>query len=536
VRKRICSIIGAAALSFALVIAVPGAGTAGGRQDGLSAFKRAAIEYKRMHGYLPLNGADTLARQKAHAAAVVAARTGQPVKVAPTGSRDPIIGASWQGVSNAGVSPPDANGAIGPNSYVEIINQNIAIYNRTGGLISTALLTTLTGDFGGFLADPMVLWDPHSQRFYYNVWDVFDSKMDWGFSKDANPTTIPGSWCNYISDFGYDPDIDLPDYPKLGQTREFLLIGVNHYTSPNFLHADRTDVLWVNKYMNPDPVTTCPPATRFGAGLFTDLRNEDGTVAFTPVPAIATDTSSTGFVMTASDIECPDICGVGNLITVHSVRPSPGNPRVPQLTVTGQSITVPPFEPPPDAPQDNSSDLLDTLDGRLMHAVSGRDPANGNRIAVWLAHSVLGGAGAQINWYEVNPLPRTSPSLFQSGVITHPSLYLFDPGMSPDRACDLAGCTHGDSMVLTFNTSSANDFVAIQMVSKIGGGATSGFVLVKQSTTFDNDFTCAPVCRWGDYSGATPDPTKKGGATGEVWLTNQWTDGNAETWNWEATP
>jgi hypothetical protein len=532
--KRHASIFLAAALVSVLAVAMitPAGATPSPKLDPA---KLAAIRYLKMHGYFPLRGADVLAKAKAHAAAVVAAQKGQPAPAAPAGGSAPVIGASWQGVSNPFVSPPDPNGAIGPSSYIEIINQNISIYNRTGGLIATAPLTTLTGDFGGFLSDPMILWDPASQRFFYNVWDVNDSKMDWGFSKDANPTTIPASWCNYISSFGYTTN-DLPDYPKLGQTRDFLLIGVNHYTSPQFLHADRTDLLWINKYKNKNPVTTCPSASTFGAGIFKNLKNEDNTIAFTPVPPIQTDTSPNTFIITSSDIECPDICGTGTLITVHALRPSPTNPLVPQLKVKGQSITVGAFESPPDAPQKNSSDTLDTLDGRLTHAVSGKDPSHSNKLAVWVAHSVLGGAGARINWYEINPLPVSNPTLFQSGSVSNANLYVFNAGISNDRACDLAGCAHGDSMVVGFSTSSSTAFPAAQMVSKIGAGAQSSFVVVKQSTTFDNDFTCAPTCRWGDYGGATPDPTKKGGTVGEVWLSQQFTDGTAETWNWEATP
>ena len=54
------------------------------------------------------------------------------------------------------------------------------------------------------------------------------------------------------------------------------------------------------------------------------------------------------------------------------------------------------------------------------------------------------------------------------------------------------------------------------MVSKVGSGAQSGFVLVKQSTKSDKGFTCSP-CRWGDYGGATPDPAASlSGAQGEV--------------------
>src|SRR5439155_1019246 len=160
-------------------------------------------------------------------------------------------------------------------------------------------------------------------------------EMDWGFSKDPNPTTIPGSWCGYITNFGYNPSTDIPDYPKLGQTKDFLLIGVNHYPSFSSLHAHRTDLLWVYKYEDP---------------------------------------------------------------------------------------------------------ALDTLDGRMTHAVSGIDPLHSNKTAVWVAHSVLGGAGAQVNWYEINPMPIKRPSLFQSGTVSDANLYVFNPGISNDRACDLVSC------------------------------------------------------------------------------------------------
>src|SRR6185503_115011 len=137
--KRRASMVLTAALLTALAVAVMAPAGASARTSGLSPDKQALIKYLRTHGYLPLKGADTLARAKAHAAATIAARTGK--SVAPVaGGANPVIGASWQGLNNVGVSPPDTNGAIGPNSYVEIINQNIGIYNRSGGLVASALL------------------------------------------------------------------------------------------------------------------------------------------------------------------------------------------------------------------------------------------------------------------------------------------------------------------------------------------------------------------------------------------------------------
>ena len=527
---RMLGAIGAAILTLGLVAGLaPASGATPSRAANAD-----LLQYLHLHGYLPLKGEKLLKDTKAAAARRVAAH---PAAQAPstTPLADPTIGASWQGLNNGGVSPPDTNGAIGPNSYLEIINLNLGIYQRTGTLITSASLTTLTGHAS--LSDPMILWDPDTQRFYYNVWDTAQSTMAWGFSKDTNPTTIPGSFCNYTASFGYNPSIDIPDYPKLGQTKDFLLIGVNHYPSFSAMHADRSDVLWINKPQGSGPVTTCPSGSTFGTGIFKDVRNQNGSQAFTPVPAIQTDPSSNGFVITMSDIECPDICGTGTRITVHAVRPSLGNPLVPQLLTTGKSIRVGAYTSPPDAPQKGTSDVLDTLDGRLTHAVSGVDPSHNNRLAVWVSHTVAGGAGSQINWYEINPLPVKHPTLFQSGTVSDPSLWVLNAGISTDRTCTLTQCAHGDAMVLGFSTTSTATFPASQMVSKIGTAAQSGFVLVKQSTTFDNDFTCAPTCRWGDYGGATPDPAASlTDAHGEVWLTNEWTNGTNQTWNWEAKP
>jgi hypothetical protein len=96
------------------------------------------------------------------------------------------------------------------------------------------------------------------------------------------------------------------------------------------------------------------------------------------------------------------------------------------------------------------------------------------------------------------------------------------------------------NMVMGFNTSSSSQYSAIQMVSKRSGSAQSAFVVVNQSTGSNID-SCGPTCRWGDYSGATPDPLI--GAGGQVWLSGEWnrpfTDGSTPTWatwNWAAAP
>jgi hypothetical protein len=503
--------------------AVAGAGTtAPGRMPG-------TVPSIRSHGPANLAGAGALT-----AGPVVARHASGGGSTAAA----PILGASWQGLNDPSLTPADPNGAIGPNSYVEIINEMLGIYQRNGTLIASATLHTLTGD-ANFLGDPMVLWDPITQRFYYNVWDINLQTMQWGFSKSANPTSIPGSFCAYSANFGY-PTTEYPDYPKLGQTRDFLLIGVNHYPTGSSVTADRSDLLWIDKPQGNGPITTCPPSSNFLTGKFTNLRNQDGTQAFTPVPAIQDDPSKVGFVMTSSDLECPGFCGTGNLITVHPVRPTPGNPMVPQMLVTGKSITVPVYAvPPANAPQKGTTNLLETLDARLEHAVSAIDPSIG-KMVVWTGHAVASGSKTEFRWYEVDVSAPAAPSIARSGTVSDANLWVFNGAVAPDRTVNSTGVAHGDAIVIGFTTTSSTTFPAAQMVSKIGSGAQSGFVMVHQSTTFDADFSCSQLpynCRWGDYAGASSDPAASLSALhGEVWLTNQWTNGSNQTWNWEALP
>ncbi|HEY8870800.1 MAG TPA: hypothetical protein VIM30_15625 [Candidatus Limnocylindrales bacterium] len=500
--------------------AAPGDNGAGG--TGGSGFD--ARSYLASHGYLPLQGVEAFEAAKAHANAIAQSNAGQG---GPGGSGGSST-TGWQGVASSNVSPPDANGAIGPSTYVEVVNSQIAIYTRAGSLVASANLSTLTGHSKD--SDPMVLWDPDTQRFYYNVWNTSDATMDWGFSKTANPTTIPGGFCSYNTSFGYDPT-SFPDYPKLGQTKDYLLIGVNFYPSSSSSAATEADLLWISKPQGQGSISTCPPApsgsTDHGKS---SLGNLPAQPVFTPVPAIQTDPSSTGYVVTMSDIECPPYCGAATTLSVFTINPGAVGP-----VVTGPtSITVGSYTSPPDAPQPGTANTLDTLDGRITHAVSGVDPSITNSpTTVWVSHTVAGGAGSQVNWYEVDP---TAAGLPRVGVVSNLSLYVLNAGVSNNRACSTTGCSRGDSAVVGFTTSSSTAYPAIQYVTS---RSPTSFVMVKQSSKSDKGFTCfSGPCRWGDYGGATPDPAPVSSG-GSVWLTNQWTSGGSilssgdRTWNWE---
>ncbi|MCZ6834753.1 MAG: hypothetical protein O7G85_03170 [Planctomycetota bacterium] len=98
--------------------------------------------------------------------------------------------------------PPDTCGAIGPNHFVEVVNRNFAVYDRTSGseLVNIHLQSFLPGSNG----DPRVVWDQYDNRFIVIVSDFDDSKRLYlAVSTTADPT---GSWfkTDFLTDGGTD--------------------------------------------------------------------------------------------------------------------------------------------------------------------------------------------------------------------------------------------------------------------------------------------------------------------------------------------
>jgi hypothetical protein len=444
-------------------------------------------------------------------------------------STGPSIGVSWNGQSEADLAPPDPTGAVGPNSYIELINLRYGIYGRDARVIDQGDLGALTLFPVGELSDPQIVWDPTAQRFYYLVVDFANSAYAFGYSKSADPRSST-DFCHYYVGAFYNSSY-LPDYPKMAVTQDFVLVGTNVFLLGAFYTG--SDVDWFQKPTDP----VCPAQLGAG-GIFSNLKNANGTQTSTPEPAVSADLTSGGLIVGSADVGT----GSATYLTVFKVTK---NAQGGAAISAPSAVTVASYQMPANAPQSGTTQRLDTMDTRLTHAVAGYDPRIG-ATAIWTAHAVFGGAGSEDRWYEIST--SGVPALSQSGTVSDSILYVFNGAISPDRAADDAtdpSALTGRNMVMGFNTSSATTYTAVQMVSKRGTTAQSSPVLVKQSVGPNVDFSCGSslpdVCRWGDYGGAAPDPLASAG--GQVWLAGEWnnpaTDGSTpvwQTWNWSARP
>jgi hypothetical protein len=493
-------------------------------------------------GPLPINEAEVATKQAADRDARREANTAPSVgRQAPSSpaEQSPAVqvpavvgnhGFAGIGAGKNGPSPSDSTGTIGPFSYIQAVNSRVEIYNRNNNAaIAGGTLNQLAGNSATVNSfDPQIMWDPTTSRFYYAMASVFSSannKISFGFSTTANPQTVSSAdWCQYQIDYGST----FADFPKLGDSRVFIIIGVNAFSANDFfLGAD----IWAIGKPPASPV--CPLAAALKMGSQEDLRDDTNARTFTPVPANQVDDNDTGYVVARNGTVPSTKLWFYN-VTANGVTGAPvfGNPR---------GLTVPSYTLPPNAAQPTFTQLLDTSDARNTQAVQAINPDRGTVQSFYTQHTIRHGRQARsiVRWYEIDPGPAI-PVLLRTGTIGAAGDFYFNAAISTDRRKDGATVEFGDSFVIEYNVSSAfhNIFPGIAAASSVSLGALQSRNIRKGVSGY-RDFTCPGkngICRWGDYSSAMPDPRPTTLGHGEVWITNQYSGvtnppAGAATWD-----
>ncbi|MBP6002647.1 MAG: VCBS repeat-containing protein [Pyrinomonadaceae bacterium] len=142
--------------------------------------------------------------------------------------------ANFGGMGGLGSTPPDPNGDIGPNHYVQTVNARFQIFTRAGvSVFGPSNINTLFAGFGGpcqteNAGDPVVLYDQLADRWLISQFS--DSTGPFfncvAVSTTGNPT---GTYYRYAFEAP-----TFPDYPKYGvwpdgyylNTRETGVLGL----------------------------------------------------------------------------------------------------------------------------------------------------------------------------------------------------------------------------------------------------------------------------------------------------------------------
>ena len=360
--------------------------------------------------------------------------------------------------SGAGFIPPDTCGTIAPNHFVEVVNANLSIYDRTTQ--SRVVNVALGSFFGADVGDPRVAWDHMSNRCFILATD-FTSRLYLGVSLTDDP-----SGAYFTTSFATDGESDAgrwPDYPTLGFDANGIYTGLGQFgASPVTMTIFAIDKA---------PLVAAIPSL----GTLSAFRGFpfEGAIQ----PAVTFGNPGRQYFVSRND---------SSSLRLREITPPLTGPSLADLG----TVAIPSHSFPPDVDSMGSSVPLDSVDHRPMNSVF----RNGS---LWTAHAVDVSGRAAIRWYEIDPL---TTSTLQVGTIDDPVLGFVMPSVSVNSL--------GDA-VLAFSGSSSSQFAAAYYTGRLATdalGQVAAPILFKAGEGFYQHLDSFGRNRWGDYSLTSIDP------------------------------
>jgi hypothetical protein len=415
---------------------------------------------------------------------------------------------------NSDAIPPDSEGAIGPNHYVELINGRFAVYSKsTGGVllsetdISFWNAAGITFPRNWDVTDPRVIYDPISQRWFASQVDFNQIVNTNHFLLAVSATSDPtGRWSGFSipSDPGGN---NFADFPTLGLDSQGVYLSgdmfdpANNPIGPTLLTIPKAGLL-------------ASPASITGRTWFGILSYASR--GYILQPAICLDGSAGGNVLGTGGLGFN--FNTGNFETDYTLIASrvqnaagPGSATLSSSTV----LNVAGYTAPSDPTQPDGSSNLDDGDARFSASV--RRVGN----VLFAVHNTEVNNLAAIRWYRIN---ATNNAVLETGTITDPIQDLFYPS--------IAANTNG-TVVIACNGSSIQNYVSCYAtVGQTVNGVTTfgGLILLQSGTDSYQNTDTTGTSRWGDYSATSVDPSD---AT-QFWTIQMYPSGPA-TWSTQIT-
>jgi hypothetical protein len=158
------------------------------------------------------------------------------------------------------VNPPDPNGEVGPNNYVEMVNLTFAVYDKSGNrLLGPVDTGTLWDNFSvpdctEPSGDPVVLYDQFMGRWILSQFTTSGlddpSKPFWNCVAVSTTSDPTGSYYRYAFETGHFQFF--PDYPKYGNWTDSYVLTTREF-GPTVEYGIGVYALEKNKMVNGQP-------------------------------------------------------------------------------------------------------------------------------------------------------------------------------------------------------------------------------------------------------------------------------------------
>ena len=391
--------------------------------------------------------------------------------------------AQWEGLDNDDnaaltpftITPPDPQGAVGPDHVLELINIVGRIYTRTGGTVQTFTLADFFAvpDDRDFAFDPKIIYDALSGRWFASSVSILDrpgprndeGRLHLAISETSNPT---GAWSVYFRSYGEL----FPDYAGIGVTNDKFTISSNifHIDQP-FYFGEETVVI------EKAHVMAGVAGGQVGVHAFAFDLNRS-----TVRPAHSLSPVNDQYLVTRSRTS-------STTLTVIRITGTPALGNVSEASAT--DLTIISQTSPPDSEalggniDSNDFRILDAMwrEGSLWTSASAACVPEGDSTTRSCAHLI-----------EVNALPPSSPTIAQDIMFGASGEYFSWPAVRTAASGDVyVSLTHTNSTI----------FAEARAAGRLAGespNTMSGSSLLRAGDVAHGS------TRWGDYLAAAVDP------------------------------
>ncbi len=396
------------------------------------------------------------------------------------------LGAGLSGFTVA-AAPPDTEGDVGPNDYVQWVNSMFAIFSKSTGavLYGPANGNTLFTALGGSCAadnsgDPLVMYDRIANRWFMSQFAVSASPYYQCIAVSQTSDPVTTAWNLYAYSYG----TNFNDYGKSGVWPDGYYMMFHMFANGSTWAG--TEVCAFDRVkMLAGQVATQQcfgPNTNYGGLLPSNLQGSTLPPTGAPNYFVAYGTNQLLFW------------------PFHVDWTTPANSTFPFSSPS--TLTVAAFTEPCGGtggtcvPQPGTTQQLDTLGDRLMWRMNYR---NFGTYQSWVFnHTVTGGAGTGVRWYELRDL-ATSPTVYQQGTFAPAdTTWRWMGSVNMDKDGDIAAGYSGSSSTLYPSIMYTGRLATDPLGTFPQGEATLYSGTGSQTTT---------LSRWGDYSSMSIDPS-----------------------------
>jgi hypothetical protein len=409
-----------------------------------------------------------------------------------------------QGAFTVNAAPPDTNGDVGKNHFIQTVNESFAIFSKTGTvLLGPSNINTLWQGFGGGCetnndGDPVVQYDQMADRWIISQFSVSSTPFLQCIAISSTPDPT-GTYFRYSFTF-----TDFNDYPKLGIWPDGYYFTYNLFKNGQTFNGGEVCAADRAKMLTGAAATQqCFSAgTTQGGILPSDLDGPTAPPAGSPNYVVNFDTNSLNLWKFHVDFATP-----ANSTFVGPTKIPVANFKAACNDQAGDCI-----------PQQGSTQQLATLADRLMYRLGYRN--FGDHESLVLNHSVDTGTNGPtgVRWYELRS-PGTTPTVFQQNT--------FAPGDGAHRWMGSVAMDKSGNLAIGYSVSSGTMKPALRYTGRLASDPPSQITQGEATLIQGAGAQGSGLDRWGDYSAMTVDPVDDC----TFWFTSEYLKADG-TFNW----